>query len=99
MEDNADKGLGREGLIQYYPNVMGYHEKENKHNKIIIHLKSHWTEIYIDYNCQEEYLNQILDYEEGEEPDDCPDSSASIIRIKFTNKKTSALIGAYELPV
>jgi len=96
MEDNADKGLGREGLMKVYPNVMGYHEKENKHNKIIIHLKGKWPEVYFDYDCQEEYLNQILDYEEGEEPDDCPDSLASLIRIKYANKPISPLIGAFE---
>lgn len=95
MEDNADKGLGREGMIKYYPNVLGYHEKENKHNKIILHLKQNWLEVRFDYGCQEEYLNQVMDYEEGEEPDDAPDSLASLMRIKVTAKEINPLIGLY----
>lgn len=95
MEDNADKGLGRESLMKYYPNVMGYHEKENKHNKIIMHLKGNWPEVYFDYKCQEEYLNQILDYEEGEEPDDAADSASCILRIKNGVKPLLDLMGVY----
>lgn len=86
MEDNADKGLGRIGLMNYYSNISGYHEHENKHNKIILHLKSNWPEVYFDYDCQEEYLSQILDYEEGQSPDDAPDSAASLLRIIVKNE-------------
>ena len=96
MEDNADKGLGREELIKHYPNVIGYHEKENKHNKIIIHLKTNWKDVCFDYNCQEDYINQILDYEEGEEPDDAPDSLASLLRQISKSIVVSPLIGIYE---
>lgn len=79
MEDNADKGLGKIGLQRYYPNVAGYHEKENKHNKIIMHLKGNWDKVYFATECQDEYVNQVIDYEEGQLPDDCADSAACAI--------------------
>jgi hypothetical protein len=36
-----------------------------------------------DENIQPEYMNQILDYMEGQEPDDCPDSAASLLRMAY----------------
>jgi hypothetical protein len=80
MEDNADKGLGRAELSKRFTAISGYHESENKHNKIIGHLKYRWPEVYFDPDTMPEYLNQVLDYEEGLEPDDCPDSAACVIR-------------------
>lgn len=80
MEDNADKGLGRAELMKMFPSISGYHEAMQKHSKITGYLKFRWPEVHFDENCQPEYLNQILDYEEGLEPDDCPDSAACMIR-------------------
>ena len=81
LEDNADKGLANIELSKRHSSTVGYHESENKHHKIIGHLKYHWNDVYFDESTQDEYLNQVLDYEEGQEPDDCPDSLASILRI------------------
>jgi len=81
MEDNADKGLGRQELMKHFTSVSGYHESENKHNKIIGYLKRNWPELHFANDCQDEYLNQILDYEEGLEPDDCPDSASCAVRL------------------
>lgn len=97
IEENADKGLSKLEMMKFYPTMIGYSEKENKHNKIIGYLKYNWPEIYFDQYCQEEYLNQILDYEEGEEPDDAPDSAASIIRLTKQGAAPLSFIGIYDL--
>lgn len=97
IEQNADKGLSKLEMSKYYPNLLGYDEHENKHNKIIGYLKYNWPEVYFDPDCQDEYLNQVLDYEEGEEPDDAPDSLASLVRFKRKSVITSNLIGIFDL--
>jgi hypothetical protein len=37
-------------------------------------------------DTDEEYMNQILDYREGSEPDDAPDSAASLFTEGFPGK-------------
>jgi hypothetical protein len=81
LEDNADKGLSKKELMKIWNSVIGYHEKENKHNRIIGYLKYYWPEVYFDMDSDEDYLSQILDYEEGEEPDDAPDSATGAVRV------------------
>jgi len=81
METNADKGLAKIALQKYYPVISGYHEKENKHNKIIGHLKYNWQDVYFATESDDEYVNQVIDYEEGQEPDDCADSAACVLRV------------------
>lgn len=80
MESNADNGLSAKAMELLWPAVRPVREKENKHNKIIMYAKRNWPEIYFSNDCQEDYLSQVIDYEEGQEPDDAPDGLASIIR-------------------
>lgn len=80
IESNADKGLSYKDMQKIYPSVRAIWEKENKHNKIINYAKKNFPEIYFANDCQEDYLSQIIDYEEGQEPDDAPDGLASLIR-------------------
>lgn len=80
IESNADKGLSAKDMREYYPSIQSINESENKHNKIISYAKQNFPEIYFDYDCQADYLSQIIDYEEGQEPDDAPDGLASLIR-------------------
>jgi hypothetical protein len=86
LEDNADKGFVADELKKRGIPVQTYHEKENKHVKITNYLYKYWTKIDWDQDTDPEYLNQILDYIEGQEPDDCPDSAASLLREKFHKK-------------
>jgi hypothetical protein len=81
IETNADKGLSRLEMMKYYPNVIGYAEHENKHNKIVGYVKNNWSKILFDEDSQSEYLNQVFDYTEGIEPDDAPDSLAALMRV------------------
>ena len=90
IESNADKGLSVKDMKKIYPAVEGEYERENKHIKIISYLKKNWSRVYISSTCQGEYINQILDYQEGQEPDDAPDSASAIIR-KIVGKATNIM--------
>jgi len=80
LETNADKGLAgtefrKRGII-----VSDYHEATNKHVKIMHYLKGNYSKVFFDERTDEDYINQIIEYQEGEDPDDAPDSAASMIR-------------------
>ena len=92
-ETNPDKGylanqLQKEGL-----RVRTYAESENKHIKISTNLYEYWERIQWSPDTDPEYLNQVLDYREGSEPDDAPDSCASLIRevCRPQKRKTKSL--------
>lgn len=79
-EDNADKGfLGKE-LRKKGERVIIYHESMNKYYKITTYLKSEWNNVVFVDGTDDEYINQICDYNENAEHDDCPDSLSSLIR-------------------
>ena len=60
--------------------LHGYHEVQNKHVKIVNYLGEMWQDIEWAEETQPEYLEQIVDYREKEEPDDAPDSAAALLR-------------------
>lgn len=94
-ETNGDKGflakLMKKGPARAngVKRVETYHEKQNKHLKIVNHLGHHWDDITWDPNTDPDYLSQICDYAEGSEPDDAPDSAASLLREVFFKKEIS----------
>lgn len=77
-ESNADKGYLAKKVI---PPVKVYNERMNKYIKISTFLRENWHRIIFVYDTSNEYINQILDYNENAERDDAPDSLSSIIRI------------------
>lgn len=79
-ERNADKGYLAQELQAQGDIVKTYHEKMNKHIKIANYIKSNWNRILFLEDTDPEYLNEILDYTEHAQHDDCPDSLASAIR-------------------
>lgn len=87
MEDNGDKGFlaklirKREG--NYLLRAETYHEGQNKHIKIVSYLGHHWNDITWALDTDPEYMAQNCDYAEGLEPDDAPDSGASLLRAVF----------------
>lgn len=88
IESNPDKGytaklLGAKQPDGYVLPVRSYSESTNKHIKIATHLKGRWKDLAWDIDCQESYIEQITDYREGQEPDDAPDSAATLIREYF----------------
>lgn len=82
-ENNADKGfLAKE--IRRKDNtipVRGYHEKENKYQKISQYLRKWWSNVRWIEGTDRDYIAQIMDYTEDAEHDDAPDSAACICRI------------------
>ena len=94
VEDNADKGFTAKELKRRNVSIKSYHEDMNKHHKISTYLKKYWHLIDWDEEMTDSmYLEQILDYMEGQEPDDAPDSAASLCRKHF---ETVAKIGMYK---
>lgn len=80
VETNADKGFSARDLRSKWPAVVDRNESMNKHVKIVSHLKKNWNDIIFAEDCQDEFMSQILDYQEGEEPDDAPDALAALLR-------------------
>lgn len=80
MEDNGDKGYLAKQLKAKGARAVTYHEKENKYQKIVSWLRSEWKNVIFVGGTDEEYIQQICDYNENAEHDDAPDSLASIVR-------------------
>jgi len=83
-ENNSDKGFVADALWEKEKiPAENYHEAMNKHVKIRTHILENgfWELIDWDPKTDPEYLNQILDYIEGAEPDDAPDDLACLGRI------------------
>ena len=87
-EDNADKGFLAKEIRQKKPSlpVRGYHEKENKYQKISEYLRKWWPNIRWLDGTDPDYLAQIMDYTEDAEHDDAPDSAACVCRL-FDRKR------------
>ena len=79
-ETNADKGYSAKEFRKKGAKVVTYHEDMNKYLKISTYLKGDWENIVFVDGTDEEYINQICDYNEDAEHYDCPDSLASLIR-------------------
>lgn len=80
IELNADKGYVAKQLKKRGIRVATYNENQNKHVKIVSYLKFEWKNVIFVAGTDEQYINQICDYNENAEHDDCPDSLASLIR-------------------
>lgn len=89
IETNADKGYTADLLRAEFKArglnifVQDYHESMNKIVKIASYLKHYWLNILWAPETEDDYQNQVLDYREGQKPDDCPDSAASLLREAF----------------
>ena len=92
-ETNPDKGYFANQMEKLGVRTKTYAESENKHIKISTNLYEYWDRIYWSPDTDPEYLNQIIDYREGSEPDDAPDSCATLFReiCKPNKSKSRAL--------
>lgn len=88
-ENNADKGYLARDLQRKNARVRSYHEDMNKFLKITSYLKAEWKNVVFVEGTDEEYINQICDYNETAEHDDAPDSAASMIRELWARKEPS----------
>ena len=85
-ELNADKGYVAKQFKVKGLRVSAYNESQNKYIKIVSHLKFEWDDVIFVKGTDEKYIEQICDFNEEAEHDDCPDSLASLIRIMAKRK-------------
>lgn len=85
-ELNADKGLFAKELKRDGLRVITYTESMNKYYKITSYLKFDWKNVIFVAGTDEEYIDQICDYNENAEHDDCPDSLSSLMRALWRKK-------------
>lgn len=85
LERNADKGYLAERFREMGMPVKTYQERQNKYVKIATHARCAWDRLMrLDDPSPEcaAYWDQVMDYAEGAEHDDAPDSLACAIRIR-----------------
>lgn len=80
-ELNADKGYLAKVFRSHGLSVTSYSENENKYVKITSWLKFAWNNVIFVEGTDEKYIQQIVDFNENADHDDCADSLASLIRI------------------
>lgn len=94
-EDNGDKGYLAKSLRERNEKVVTYHEDTNKYIKIVTNLKADWKDVIFVEGTDEEYINQILDYNEFAEHDDAPDSASCCIRILHPQKNAEDRVSGF----
>lgn len=87
LETNPDQGYTADKLSDAGMRTKTYFERQNKHIKISTYLFDAWRFLEWAPETDDEYMSQVLDYREGSEPDDAPDSAASLFREAFPNKR------------
>ena len=80
LETNGDKGYLARELKTRGERTGPYHENMNKDLKITTYLKGAWQDVIFIEGTDENYIDQICDYNDHCEHDDAPDSLSSIIR-------------------
>ena len=81
LENNGDKGFAARDLKRTQGmRAVTYHEQMNKHLKISTYLKAIWKYVIFVDGTDDEYISQILDYDEDAEHDDCADSASCLAR-------------------
>lgn len=79
-ELNGDKGYLAKEINKLGIPTITYQERMNKYIKISTYLRGSWDNIYFYKDTDNEYIQQIMDYNEDASHDDAPDSLASILR-------------------
>lgn len=86
IEDNADKNytalvLSKHPVIKENHIWMSdYHEAQKKEIKISTYLGEVFKDVEWSEESDDEFMEQIIDWRPGMEPDDAPDSAASLVR-------------------
>lgn len=86
LETNGDKGYLARELKTRGERTGPYHENMNKDLKITTYLKGAWQDVIFVEGTDENYIDQICDYNDHCEHDDAPDSLSSIIRHLWNNR-------------
>ena len=88
IEDNGDKGFTARDLKQIGIRTVSYHESMNKYLKITTYLKAIWNDAIFVEGTDQEYINQICDYNLDAEHDYAPDGCSSCARILYGKRET-----------
>jgi hypothetical protein len=83
METNADKGMVAKEIKRLGIRTATYAESMNKHIKIVTYLKAIWKDVTFVAGTDDEYIEQICDYNEDADHDDAPDSCACLARLLY----------------
>jgi len=80
--------LYKEKKITHRPLVEGYHEAMNKDKKIQTYGKRYWDSVVwvhsgMHKSNYDEFLEQVIDYMDGQKPNDAPDTMSSLFRQWF----------------
>lgn len=86
-ENNGDKGYLKKEIKRKNERAVDYHENMNKYIKITTYLKKEWKNVVFVEGTDEEYINQITDFNENAEHDDAPDSLACICRLLYDKNR------------
>lgn len=87
-ELNADKGYLAKLFRERGVKVVSYSESENKYIKITSYLKFEWENVVFVEGTDEAYIQQITDFNENADHDDCADSLSSLIRFVGNKRKS-----------
>lgn len=94
METNADQGYALGPFREHGIKCVPYRETMRKHIKILTYLKTAWPDVIFVDGTDEEYINQICDYNEEAPHDDSPDGLASTLcRAHFRSKPYEPKLG------
>lgn len=93
-ETNADKGYLKKEFKRLGERAATYHESMNKFVKITTYLKGIWNDVVFVKGTDKDYIQQILDFNEDAEHDDCPDSLASVARMLYSKSGEQGYIPA-----
>jgi hypothetical protein len=69
----------------------------NKHLKISTYLKAIWKYVIFVEGTDDEYVSQILDYNEDADHDDCADSAACLARRLYKKAGIVVDIGLHDV--
>ena len=89
IEDNGDKGFTARDLKKQGIRAYTYHESMNKHIKITTYLLKIWDDVIFVDGTDQEYIDQICDYNEDAEHDDAPDSASSLARLMLNKSENN----------
>jgi hypothetical protein len=93
-ESNADKSfLAKEITAKGYK-ARTYTECENKYLKIAEYLRKWWPNIVWLEGTDPDYIDEIMDFTEDAEHDDCPDSASCVCRW-FDRRRGTAYVSPF----
>lgn len=97
LENNADKGFAAKDLKRKFGmRTVTYHEGMNKHLKISTYLKAIWKYVIFIEGTDDDYISQILDYNEDADHDDCADSASCLARRLYKKAGIVVDIGLHD---